>query len=233
MPQNSTHQTTDNDFSASLRGFGIVGIFFTVAVILVGNVVLANMIMLPIGAILVLIWIEITKTPWREIGYVKPKSWIAVVVIGVISGITFKFLMKAIVMPFFGANPINQSYHFLAGNKALLPAAIWTMIAAGFGEETVFRGFLFARLETLLGWSSNAKIIIVTITSALFALAHHSQGIAGVEQATITGLVFGSIYAINRSIWIIMIAHATFDLTALAMIYWNLENSVAHIIFKG
>jgi len=233
MRQNSTYQTTDNDFSTSLPGLSIGGILFTITIILIGNVTLVNMIMLPVGAVLVLIWVNVTATRWREIGYVKPKSWIAVVIIGLILGITFKFLMKAIVMPFFGADPVNHSYHFLAGNKALLPAAIWMMLAAGFGEETVFRGFLFTRLERLLGWSNTSKILIVVITSALFAFGHHTQGIAGIEQAAITGLVFGSIYAVNRSIWMIMVAHAAFDLTALALIYWNLETSVAHMIFKG
>jgi len=29
-----------------------------------------------------------------------------------------------------------------------------------------------------------------------------------------------------------MIAHAAFDLTALTLIYWNLESHVAHLIFK-
>jgi hypothetical protein len=29
-----------------------------------------------------------------------------------------------------------------------------------------------------------------------------------------------------------MFAHAAFDLTALAIIYWNLESKVAHLIFK-
>ena len=29
-----------------------------------------------------------------------------------------------------------------------------------------------------------------------------------------------------------MFAHAAFDLTALAIIYWNLESKVAQLIFK-
>jgi hypothetical protein len=29
-----------------------------------------------------------------------------------------------------------------------------------------------------------------------------------------------------------MVAHAAFDLTAVAMIHWNLESDVAHLIFK-
>jgi len=30
----------------------------------------------------------------------------------------------------------------------------------------------------------------------------------------------------------VMIAHAIFDLTAVAIIYWDIESSVAHFIFK-
>jgi hypothetical protein len=30
----------------------------------------------------------------------------------------------------------------------------------------------------------------------------------------------------------LMVAHAAFDLTAIALIYWNLESDVAHFIFK-
>lgn len=64
--------------------------------------------------------------------------------------------------------------------------------------------------------------------------AHHYsvQGLAGVEQATIVGLVFGGIFALTGQIWMLMLAHTAFDLTAMAMIYWNLESTVAHLIFK-
>ena len=66
-----------------------------------------------------------------------------------------------------------------------------------------------------------------------FGLAHYAnQGLAGTEQATITGLVFGTIFALTGRIWMLMVAHAAFDLTALAIIYWELESRVAHIIFR-
>ena len=48
----------------------------------------------------------------------------------------------------------------------------------------------------------------------------------------ITGLLFGTIVAVTGRIWIPMVAHAAFDLTALAMIYWSLESAVAHAIFE-
>jgi len=225
--------TSDGDLAADLRGFGPLAIIATLIILLTGNIVLPNMVALPVGAVLVLIWARVSHTPWKEIGYLRQKNWIKTIAVGIVFGIAFKFVMKAIVMPLFGADPINRSYHFLAGNKALLPAAIFAMLVAGFGEETVFRGFMFERLGKLFGAGRAAKISIILLTSAWFALSHYfNQGWTGVEQAAITGLVFGSIFAATKTIWMIMVAHAFFDLTALAMIYWNVEPTIAHLIFK-
>lgn len=133
-----------------------------------------------------------------------------------------------------GAAPVNQAYHYLAGNRAALPGAICTMIvAAGFGEEVVFRGFLYQRLRTLFGHGPAASAIIITITAAVFGLAHYfDQGIPGVEQAVITGIVFGTMFVIAGQIWIVMFAHAAFDLTAVAMIYLNVESRIGHSVFR-
>jgi len=198
------------------------------AVIVAGNLVLA-----PLGAVLALVWTQRSGTPWREIGYVRPKSWMVGLAVGLVFGSAFKLLMKAIVMPLLGADPINQTYHYLAGNTAALPGAVYTMIVvAGFGEETLFRGYLFERLGKLFGASRGAKTAIVLITAALFGLAHYpDQGLAGAEQATITGLVFGAIFAVTGRLWMLMCAHAAFDLVALAIIYWDLETRVAHLVF--
>jgi membrane protease YdiL (CAAX protease family) len=142
--------------------------------------------------------------------------------------------MKAIVMPLFGAPPINQAYHYLAGNTAAIPGMIFVLIVvAGFGEETLFRGYMFERLAKLFRAGAWAKVLIVLITSVWFALEHYSvQGLPGVEQAVITGLVFGTIFTVTGRIFMLMVAHATFDLTALAMIYWDVEFEVAHLLFK-
>src|SRR5438093_10328742 len=142
--------------------------------------------------------------------------------------------MKAVVMPLLGAPPVNQAYHFLVGNIAALPLMLYViMIGAGFGEETVFRGWMFERLGKLFGRARGTKILIVLITSALFALAHYSdQGLPGVEQAMITGLVFGTMFALTGSIFLPMVAHAAFDLAAVAIIFGDLESAAAHLIFK-
>jgi membrane protease YdiL (CAAX protease family) len=217
----------DDHFARALRGFGPLGI-------LVILVILASNVLKPLSAILVLLWAWRSRTPWQEIGYVRPKSWIITVAIGIVFGVAFKFLMKAIVMPLLGVDPINPAYHYVAGNSAALPGMLYTMIVvAGFGEETVFRGWMFERLGKLFGRARGTKILIVLITSAFFALAHYSdQGLPGLEQAMITGLVFGTIFALTGSIFLPMVAHAAFDLAAVAIIFGDLESAVAHLIFK-
>jgi membrane protease YdiL (CAAX protease family) len=228
-----TAPTPADRIAAALRGFGPLGILAVLLILLTGNLVVGKkMIVLPVGAVLVLLWTRLSRTPWREIGYVRPKTWVGTLAVGLAFGIAFKLLMKAIVMPLLGADPINRAYHFLAGNTAMLPTAVWAMLTAGFAEETVVRGYLFERLSKLLGTGMGAKTIIVLVTTAGFAVAHYPvQGLAGTEQAAITGLVFGVIFAVTGRIWIPMFAHSAFDLTALAIIYWNLESDVAHVVF--
>jgi membrane protease YdiL (CAAX protease family) len=219
---------TSDRIATELRGFGPLGILAILAI------ALGNFIVLPLSALLVLLWAWRSHTPWREIGYVRPRSWPRTIIIGIAFGIAFKLLMKAIVMPLLGADPINQAYHYLVGNRAALPGMLYAMtVGAGFGEETVFRGFMFERLGKLFGSSAGAKTLIVLISAAWFGVVHYPvQGLAGLQQATIVGLVYGTIFAITGRIWMLMFAHAAFDLTALAIIYWDLETEVAHLIFK-
>ena len=233
MAQESRESTSARDsgdrVAANLRGFGPIGIL-AVLVILLGGYDYG----VPLGGLLVLFWARLSHTPWHEIGYVRPKHWIVTILVGIVFGAALKLLMKAIVMPLFGADPINQNYHYLAGNTAALPGAVWAVVVgAGFGEETVFRGFLFQRLAKLFGSHAWTKPLTVLLTAVGFGLAHYTgQGLPGVEQATVVGLVFGSIFAVTGRIWLLMVAHAAFDLMAIALIYWELETRVAHFVFK-
>ena len=227
------HHSSDDNLATELRGFGAIGIAAVLIIILSGNFILPGMFLLPVGAILTLLWVHISHTPWRDMGYIKPRNWIVTIFIPIIIGIVLKFFTKSIVLPLLGADPINHTYHFLSGNSSLLPTATISMLVAAFAEETVFRSFFFERLRKLLGTGIKARLLILLITSILFALAHFSdQGITGVSQAIITGFVFGSIFLITGNIWMPMIAHAAFDLVALAIIYLNLETKVAHLIFN-
>jgi uncharacterized protein len=208
---------------------------FAPAAILATIVILTTAaIYVPLGAALVVLWVWHSGTPWREIGYERPTSWTASVLAGVGLGFAFKLLMKTIIMPLLGAPPINAAFHHLVGNRAAIPGFLLPIVVfAGFGEETIYRGYLFERLRKLLGNGISGKTAAVLISSVLFGLAHYqAQGLSGTEQATIVGLVFGTIFARTGTIWMLMVAHVAFDLTAYGIIYWNLELKVAHLVFK-
>jgi membrane protease YdiL (CAAX protease family) len=75
--------------------------------------------------------------------------------------------------------------------------------------------------------------VTVLVTSALFGAAHlGEQGLAGAEQAAIVGLVVGTLVASTGQIWLPIVLHATFDVTAVAIIYWDLETRVSSWFFS-
>ena len=226
--EDDSSRAHSSDVAEQLRGFGPVGLL-ALLIILAGN-----LFIVPLSAVFVLIWARRSHTAWGTLGFAPPRSWTRIVAIGIPFGIAFKLVMKAMVMPLFGAPAVNPWYHYLVGNTGALPGMLYAVIVgAGFGEETVFRGFFFERLGKLLGAGRAALAVTVLLTSGLFALAHyHDQGLWGVEQAAVTGLVFGMIYAVTGRLWLPIVAHAAFDVTAVVLIYWNWESAVAHLLFQ-
>ena len=104
-----TAPASDDPVAARLRGFGPLGLFAILIIILTS-------VVKPLSALLVLLWAWRSHTPWREIGYVRPRRWIGSLAVGIVFGCAFKLLMKAIVMPLLGAPAINLAYHYVVGN---------------------------------------------------------------------------------------------------------------------
>ena len=217
-----------HDWRDKLRGGGPLGIL-AILVVLAGGAVNPM-----IGAPLAVLWVWLSRTPWRAIGYVRPKSWAVAVPGAIIAGAFFKLLMKSVVMPLLGAPAVNAAFHYLAHNPPAAIEMIFVMvISAGWGEETFFRGYLFERLGKLFGSSAAAKAAIVVLTAVVFGAGHYfQQGVPGAVHATIVGLAFGTFFAVTGSLVPVMIAHAAFDLAALFIIYYDLESTVAHWFFR-
>jgi membrane protease YdiL (CAAX protease family) len=218
----------DDRFAQRLRGHGPVGVLVTLLVLA------ASMVLGPLKAVPVLLWAGWSRTPWRELGLVRPASWVRTAAVSAVLGVAFKLAMKSVVMPLLGADPINRTYEYLAHNPAALPLVLLQIfVGAAFGEEVVFRGYLFERWRGLFGNGWPARVAIVILTSVLFSAAHYSdQGVAGAQQALITGLTFGAVFAVTGRLAGVMIAHAAFDLAAIALIFWGLETRVAHWFFR-
>jgi membrane protease YdiL (CAAX protease family) len=211
---------SENRLSAALLGLGPAGVLAIVAVLLAGNV---------IGALLVAVWVGFTRTPWARLGLIYPTNLKRTLLAGVVIGIGLKLLMKALVMPALGFPAVNATYQYLTGNRpAVIRMVITVVFAAGFGEELIWRGFLFARLRPVL-----RPMAVLAVSSLLFALAHVAdQGLAGAAQAFLTGAAFGGLFLGSGDLWLPIVAHAAFDITAVLLIFWNFEASVAHTIFR-
>lgn len=217
----------DDTFARDLRGFGPIGLLALVVI------PLGNLLFPPLSALLVLAWAQRSGTPWSELGLVRPRNWALTAVAGVAIGVALKLFSKAILLPLLHVDPINQAFHHLVGDRGAIPLMLYQLvIGAGFGEEVLFRGFLFERLRKLFGASAAARAATLLLASALFASAHLAgQGIPGAEQAFVTGLAFGALYLASGSLALPMVAHASFDLLSYWIIYWNLESRVAHLVF--
>jgi membrane protease YdiL (CAAX protease family) len=213
----------------ALRGFGPRGLLAAALIVLAG---LAG----PwAGAAAVLVWARLSGTPKGDLGLAPPRHWAPTILLGTAAGILLKILMKAIVMPLLAAPPVNSAYHFLEGNTAALPRMILTIVvSAGFGEEILYRGWLFERFGRVWGRTTTSRAATVAVTSLLFAAAHLAdQGMPGAMQAVLTGVSFGAVYLATGTLWLPIVMHIAFDLTAVAIITLGLEQAVAHLLFAG
>ena len=218
----------EEQLAARLRGFGPLGLFAIVVI------VFTQLYSVALAAAMVVVWARLSNTPWREIGYTRPKSWAASALGGLVFGVVFKLLMKAVVMPLLGADPVTHVYQYLAGNRAEIFWFLLIVLTAGATEETVYRGYAFERLGKILGSSRWAKVLMIFFTSVWFGWVHYpNRGVDAVEQAAIVGAVFATIFAFRGRLFMLMCAHSAFDLAAYALIYWNLERKVAHWVFRA
>lgn len=205
---------------------GWTGILFSILVIVLGA------IFQPIGATLTFLWRWLTKTPFPEIGFRKPNSWLKTILGGILIGITLKFLMLSIILPLFGA-PSNGTYQFLYQNKvAAIQMFFVVLFFAGFSEEVIYRGFLFNRLEKLFGDITNRNLWIIILSSIIFGVLHFGQGIFGFINALLVSMVLGFLYyKTKKNIWFVMVIHTFFDWASILSIYTGWGKIVAKFFF--
>lgn len=96
------------------------------------------------------------------------------------------------------------------------------ILFVGVYEELTARGLLLSRCRTVLPgtWAP------IMASSVMFGLGHAYQGWLGVAQTTLLGVVLAW-YTIRWStLWPAIVAHATLDLTSLAIIRYVTEHNL-------
>ena len=106
------------------------------------------------------------------------------------------------------------------------PALIgWLVIAwviGGFAEEFIFRGFLMRRIADVFNRGKLGWAIALVVQAILFGTLHYYLGPTGVVSATLSALFYGLFFIlVGRSLWPVMIAHATWDSLIFTLIFLN------------
>lgn len=139
--------------------------------------------------------------------YLNLKTPSRAVPAGVLVGLPLVGLLLVVgfVLERTGQLPDNGSTQALT-NAVTLPLAIALSIASGFGEETFFRGVLQKRIG-VLG------------QALLFAFFHIDYGtLWQVLVPLVLGLFFGILVRRGRSLWLVIAAHTTFNLTQFVLV---------------
>lgn len=139
----------------------------------------------------------------------------------VASFLALELIMDLLVQPmanYFLNEPVDYSaFESLEGQKILFfkwLLQVW--ISAAFGEELLFRGFVFAQLEKM---GVSKKYPIVFISALLFCLPHWYQSPAGIFTTFVFGIAFGLMYSHWKHLWINVMVHGLIDTVFLTLCY--------------
>src|SRR5262249_27513482 len=104
----------------------------------------------------------------------------------------------------------------VARSPAELGLAAVLVVVVAWAEETIFRGYLLARLRTVTG----STTLAVVLSALLFALGHTYSGPAGVAGVTLLAIVFSLVYLWRRSLVAPIVLHFLQDFLALVILPW-------------
>jgi membrane protease YdiL (CAAX protease family) len=163
------------------------------------------------------------RTEAAEFGLKPFKPWwrlLLIALLGAIAAIVISSLISPLTAAYFGKPELHRFSgiaHNLPVYLFLLPFAF---LFAGFGEEFADRGVIMTRLALLFGSGKAGWTAALIIQAILFGLDHFYQGLAGMIDVGIYGLVYGAIFLIaRRNLWANGLAHGLLDALAFTLLY--------------
>jgi membrane protease YdiL (CAAX protease family) len=177
--------------------------------------------------LLVLAWASLAARGigWRDLGFRRTPNARRLVFVGLAAGLAMEGLELFVTQPALTAlthqSPDLSDAAALAANwKLFLLALALTWSLAAFGEELVWRGYVLNRLENLFGRSSLGMAGALLISSLVFGAAHAPQGVTGVIENALDGLLLGALYlATHRNLIAPIVAHGVTDTVDFTLIF--------------
>jgi membrane protease YdiL (CAAX protease family) len=164
---------------------------------------------------------------WRDIGFKVYRNWGKTFLIGILAGVGIEFVELFGTQPLLarltGQMPDLSAFNRVAGNVKWLFVSLaltWTLFA--FGEELIFRGYLMNRIAGLIGRTLNGWAIALVLASLMFGLSHFRQGITGMSENFIDGLILGALYLkLGCNLAVPIIAHGVTDTVDFLLIFFH------------
>jgi membrane protease YdiL (CAAX protease family) len=202
--------------------------------LLTGFVLVALEILpLPVLPLFLVGWVSLRlrHMGWRDVGLKRPDKWLPTIGLALLIGVGYQFLDTLLISPVLQAltgQSIDLSqFSFLKGSlPALLLFIAITWTEAAFIEEMFFRGYFFNRLTDFTGNDRTGVIIALVVGSLIFGAAHFYQGITGVLDTFLAGLVLGLLYLFaRRNLWLPILTHGIIDTLGFIILYKGLFGS--------
>jgi uncharacterized protein len=183
----------------------------------------------PIILLFIVAWISLRLRGmrWRDVGLRRPERWLPTIGLALLVGIGYQLLDIFIIAPLLerltGEAIDLTQFSSLQGNMLLLIVfliASWT--EAAFIEELFFRGYLFNRITDVVGIHRVGLGIALVVNALIFGAAHFYQGVSGVLDTFLAGLVLGLLYLhARRNLWLPILTHGVIDTVGFLLIYFG------------
>ena len=169
------------------------------------------------------LWLR--RVGWRGVGFSRYRSWPLTLALGAAVGILMEafelFLSQPLLVRLTGKQPDLSDFVRLHGNirwTLIALALAWTL--AAFGEEMVWRGYLMNRVADLGKRTRPAWVISLLAVNVLFGFAHRYQGITGIIDEGLMGVLLGLVYlGTGRNLSVPIVAHGVADTIDLILIF--------------
>ena len=162
---------------------------------------------------------------WRQLGLSRPANWLKTAGAATLIALAYDFLDIRLILPVLHrltGEPLDlAAFTSVKGDTRMLMmfiAASW--ISAAFPEEMLYRGYVLNRLSDVFGQRRTGWIVSAIFVCLLFGVAHHAQGITGILDNVIAGVLFVTLYfAARRNLWLPILVHGMIDTTSVVLLY--------------
>lgn len=187
----------------------------------------------PILPLFLVAWVSlhIRHMRWRDVGFRRPDRWLPTIGLALLVGAGYQALDTLLIAPLLQhltGEAINLSqFNGLRGNlPALLVFLVISWTEAAFIEEMFFRGYFFNRLTDITGNGRMGVGIALVVSALFFGAGHAYQGITGMADTFLAGLVLGLLYLFaRRNLWLPILTHGIIDTIGFIILYKGLFGS--------